>query len=136
MKLKIEYKDDKTKGLFADQKFSKNNIILILSGHKFTEPTRTSVQVRDKHIEHHEGGYINHHCDPSAKIITIPDVEEAIIVAKRNILRGEEITFDYETTEEQMAVPFECNCHGKLISGWGPLASVFVQHYEQKELGF
>ena len=134
MKLKIEYKKDGTRGLFADENFSKSNIILILRGNKFTKPTRTSIQIRDKHIEHHEGGFMNHHCNPSAKILVIDDIEDAIVVAKRNILRGEEITFDYETTEEKMAAPFKCECHGKLIEGWNSFPRVI--NFKQNELEF
>ena len=33
------------------------------------------------------------------------------------IFEGEEITFDYETTESEMAEPFQCNCHGNWIRG-------------------
>ena len=38
------------KGLFADQSFTKGNIVLILQGEKFSEPSRTSIQIQDKHI--------------------------------------------------------------------------------------
>ena len=108
MKIKVEYKEDGSRGLFADETFHKGNILLILRGNKFPEPSRTSIQIRDKHIEHHEGGFINHHCNPSAKILIIDDIEDGILVAARHIFRGEEITFDYETTEEKLAAPFEC----------------------------
>ena len=126
MEVKVQYKDDTIRGLFADQKFSKSNIILILRGNKFPKPTRTSIQIRDKHIEHYEGGFMNHHCNPTAKILVIDDIEDGIVVAKRNIFKGEEITFDYETTEEIMAAPFECECHGRLISGWNAFQRVLT----------
>jgi SET domain-containing protein len=40
-----------------------------------------------------------------------------LLVAKKDILSGEEITFDYETTETEMTEPFKCNCHGRWIRG-------------------
>ena len=107
------------RGLFANRTFDKGEIILLLKGNYFNKPTRTSIQVgNNKHVENYEGGLINHHCNPSANILIIPDVEPAIVVANTTIFKGEEITFDYETTEEVMAEPFKCECHGKLIEGW------------------
>ena len=40
------------------------------------------------------------------------------LVAIKNIEIGEEITFDYEITEEKMVSPFKCECHGRYIVGW------------------
>ena len=40
-----------------------------------------------------------------------------ILMASEDILGGEEITFDYEITEEEMSEPFRCNCHGRWIRG-------------------
>ena len=117
MKVKIKYKDESTKGLFAEEDFVKGNLILILKGNYFSEPTRTSIQVRDKHIEHYEGGFLNHHCDPNAELWEIDDIEEGLIVAKCDIAIGEEITFDYQLTESVMACPFKCDCHGNWIKG-------------------
>jgi hypothetical protein len=118
-KLEIRLIKQGMRGLFANRTFNKGEIILLLKGNYFNKPTRTSIQVgNSKHVENYEGGLINHHCNPSANIIIIPDVEPAIVVANKTIFKGEEITFDYETTEEFMAEPFKCECHGKLIEGW------------------
>jgi hypothetical protein len=118
-KLEIRLIKQGMRGLFANRTFNKGEIILLLKGNYFNKPTRTSIQVgNSKHVENYEGGLINHHCNPSANIIIIPDVEPAIVVANKTIFQGEEITFDYETTEEAMAEPFKCECHGKLIEGW------------------
>ena len=117
MKVKIKYKDESTKGLFAEEDFVKGNLILILKGNYFSEPTRTSIQVRDKHIEHYEGGFLNHHCTPNAELWELEDVKEGLIVAKCDIAIGEEITFDYQLTESVMACPFKCDCHGNWIKG-------------------
>ena len=106
------------RGLFAHRVFNKGEIILMLKGNHFLKPSRTSIQVgKDKHVENYEGGLINHHCNPSANILIIPDVEPAIVVANKTIFKGEEITFDYETTEIEMAEPFKCACHGNWIRG-------------------
>lgn len=106
------------KGLFATQRINKNQLILVLDGDGFDEPSRTSIQVREMHVEDVKGGFMNHHCEPSAEIVVVELINEGLVVAKRRIEEGEEITFDYETTEEVMAVPFKCECHGRLIEGW------------------
>ena len=104
-------------GLFTDEPVHKNSISLVLKGEYSEQPTRTSIRVRDKNVEHPEGAFMNHHCNPNAKIFIIGGVEEGIVVAKQDIREGEEITFDYETTEPKLSAPFHCNCHGRLIVG-------------------
>jgi hypothetical protein len=124
--VEIKEIENRFNGLFASRDIDAGKIILVLKGNHFKEPTRTSIQIGlEKHLEHYEGGHINHHCDPSAEIVInsrehAPNTGtvEPLVLAKRNIKAGEEITFDYETTEEVMAEPFHCKCHGKLIEGW------------------
>ena len=137
MKVKIKYKDMLARGLFANEFISKNKIVLYLEGNYFPKPSRTSIQVgKDKHIESYEGGFINHHCDSNAEIRihedfigrnlsnrTQPSLV-ALVVAKKDIWPGDEITFDYETTETELAEPFKCDCHGRWIRG---------RHYRYQE---
>ncbi len=124
MKIKVKYKDLVARGLFADEFIHKGNIILVLTGNRFPEPTRTSIQIRGQNVEHYEGGFLNHHCNPNAVILEVEDVKEGIVVAKKHIYKGEEITFDYETTELELAAPFKCDCHGNWIRG---------KHYRYQE---
>jgi len=126
-KSNVEIKEIKkgAKGLFASQPIEKGKIILVLQGEKFSKPSRTSIQIGNKHIEDPEGGYINHHCDPTAEIkINSSFVGFNLVTAKKDIKKGDEITFDYETTEEVMVAPFKCECHGKLIEGWNSFPRV------------
>ena len=118
-------------GLFATKDIREGAIILYLTKDStfLSYPTRTSIQVENRHLEHYEGGCTNHHCNPSAKIVIHPNFQgqnpgaqwevglAVLLVAKKDILGGEEITFDYETTEEELAEPFKCNCHGRWIRG-------------------
>ena len=91
----------------------------MLEGNYLPYPTRTSIQVGDKHLESWEGGHVNHHCLPNTKVV----VEHGdllmmpYLVAIKDIQIGEQITFDYESTETEMSEPFKCNCHGKWIRG-------------------
>ena len=123
--VKIKETKKGAKGLFANQPIEKGKIILVLQGEKFSKPSRTSIQIGDKHIEDPEGGYINHHCDPTAEIkINSSFVGFNLVTAKKDIKKEDEITFDYETTEEVMVAPFKCECHGKLIEGWNSFPRV------------
>ena len=124
-----ETDSDKGRGLYTKKEYRKEEIVLYLEGNYFQSPTRTSIQVENKHIESWEGGHINHHCDPNTEIRihdnfigrNVGNQSQgslvALVVAKRDINTGEEITFDYETTEVELAEPFECNCHGRWIRG-------------------
>ena len=124
-----ETDSNKGRGLYTKKEYRKEEIVLYLEGNYFQSPTRTSIQVGNKHIESWEGGHINHHCDPNTEIRihknfigknphnkNLPGLI-ALVVAKKDIYIGEEITFDYETTETEMAEPFKCSCHGRWIRG-------------------
>ena len=112
-----ETESDKGRGLYTKKEYRKEGIVLYLEGNHLPYPTRTSIQIGDKHIESWDGGHINHHCNPNTNIVIIPDVEPALVVANKIIFKREEITFDYETTEVEMAKPFKCECHGNWIRG-------------------
>ena len=58
--------------------------------------------------------YLNHSCSPNAI------VQGRNVVASGPIWIGDEITFDYTTTEDTLAIPFNCGCGqcgGRLIQG-------------------
>ena len=125
----IKETGNKGKGLYSTKKYGKGNIVLILKGNYFSEPTRTSIQIGDKHLESWEGGHVNHHCLPNTKVV----VEQGefnlmhYLVAIKDIEIGQQITFDYETTEKKLSNPFRCKCHGKLIEGWNVFPRVFTK---------
>ena len=118
-------------GLFATKDIREGAIIVYLSNDStyLPYPTRTSIQVENRHLEHYEGGCTNHNCNPNAKVGVYPNFIGAnsvtpwetslvvLLIAKKDIEAGKEITFDYETTEEELAEPFKCNCHGRWIRG-------------------
>ena len=51
------------------------------------------------------GWYINHSCDPNSGI-----KDSIKIVAMKNIRRGEEVTFDYSTSESENGWYLVCDC--------------------------
>jgi len=103
--------------LFATRDIAAGTTILHIEGRLQQHPTRYSIQLGDaEHIEadgslpddemrvRHPWRFLNHSCDPNAC------VEGRMLLALRPIACGEQITFDYTTTEASMAEPFACLC--------------------------
>lgn len=72
-----------------------------------TERDRFSIQVGvNLHVDTTDSPtrYLNHSCDPNLEIVGRE------VRARRNIVAHDELTFNYLTTEWDMAEPFECSC--------------------------
>jgi hypothetical protein len=117
--LLVELREDAGfKGVFAREDISQDSVIFQLRGTIITTPSKYTIQLGSKrHLKfptvRNPGDdldycwqYLNHHCEPNGYINTA----ERTLRALRNIKRGEEITFNYLTTESAMAVPFNCTC--------------------------
>jgi hypothetical protein len=96
------------KGLIAIDNIPKHSIIFSYKNTVSHERTRTSIQVSaDSHIEAGEYGiYVNHSCLPNTTIWTQTRENgvfgHVVLIALRDILKGEEISFDYATTEIEL----------------------------------
>jgi hypothetical protein len=119
--------------LVALQAFAAGELVLRIEGELTEHPTRYSVQLGvAQHVEIPAGElgdlervfdrypwrFLNHSCAPSAR------VEGRKLLAARAIAPWEEITFDYNTTEDDMASPFTCrcgHCDGRRIGGFSNL---------------
>jgi hypothetical protein len=70
----------------------------------------------------------NHSCDPNIGV-----KGQIIVLARRSILTGEELTFDYETTDVA-PVPFRCSCGAAAcrgsIDGTGRRSPEFRKRHE------
>ncbi len=105
--------------LHAVRPFAPGEIVVPLEGHPVVQPTRFTIQVgTDAHLEPiservSPWGYTNHSCDPNLAI----DVRRRVIVARRPIAAGDELCFDYHTTEWDMNEPFICRCAGAQCVG-------------------
>ena len=75
--------------------------------------------------------YMNHSCDPN-----IAAINDDVMVAARDILPGDEITYDYATTEinEALHPPWECHCGAadcrRIITAHDCLDPAFQAKYE------
>jgi len=97
-------------GLYATQPYAQGDVLFVLSGEIFANPTREPIYVGDGiHIHDPFGIYINHSFNPSVRI------ESYNVRAARDINAGDEITFDYNQNEIQMANPFYSD--GILVCG-------------------
>lgn len=131
------------KGVFAKADMEMNSI-LKLEGVVSDCRTRYSIQLgHNRHFNLPPGAdgqidnpaffwtYLNHSCRPNGYI----DTSDLTFRTLRKIKRGEECTFNYLTTEYDMAVPFVCqcgaaNCFG-LIQGYKHLSAE-----QRKELAY
>ncbi len=126
--------------------------ICYLAGNVIDTASRFSIQLdHNTHLIPHSIGvdangvaltpwiYTNHSCSPNCRI------SGRELVATRTIHSGDEITFDYETSEWDMAEPFHCLCGSpecrKLIRGFKHLdpsvreqLRVNVSNYLLKEM--
>jgi hypothetical protein len=115
----VEMKEDAGfKGVFAREDISQDSVIFLLRGTITTTPSKYTIQLGSRrHLKFPSirktdedldycWQYLNHRCEPNGYI----NIAERTFRALRNIRRGEEITFNYLTTESVMAVPFNCTC--------------------------
>ncbi|MCU0721342.1 MAG: SET domain-containing protein-lysine N-methyltransferase [Pirellula sp.] len=110
-------------GLFAEQSIEKGEIVAIWGGQVFSDEECYQLSAHSSYFETHTvsiywgmyyGSYahevlddsetINHSCNPNVGVIG-----QILLVARRLIDEGEELTFDYDTTEVS-ATPFQCKC--------------------------
>ena len=103
---------NKGKAMFAIEDLEKNEIIVKIKGNIINHSTNTSLQIdNSKHIEHSlkEDSFANHSCNPNGYI----NFNDLAFRSLKDIKKGEEITFNYLTTELNMNNPFECLCKNK-----------------------
>jgi SET domain-containing protein len=109
----MEIKENKEiggKGIYATKKYAKTEIIYTLTGEEFDHPTRETIYVGDgKHIYDSYGIFMNHSFEPNCLIVGHD------IVALKDINIDDELTFDYNLNEPEMAAPFVVD--NKLVSG-------------------
>lgn len=99
-------------GLYTEQSHKKGEVLFELRGPIKANATSTSIQISQaKHIEDAYAQYINHHCEPSAKIVGRK------VVAQKDLVSNDEITLDKNDMADELQKPFVCNCCGKLIQG-------------------
>lgn len=103
----VELRDGHFHTLRASLPFACGALLIDLShAETLAEPNYASIDLHDHHVLHPLARFINHSCAPT----TFVDVTRQAIMALRNIQAGEEITFNYLSTERRIVSPFDCNC--------------------------
>ena len=106
--------------VIATKPIAQDETILFIDGRLTDRPSRYSVQISEtEHIDLDEQAlidatpsrylwrYLNHHCQPNARL------DGRYLRANKNINVGDEVTFNYNTNEYEMASPFPCWCHAE-----------------------
>ena len=103
---------DVSASLRAARSFGPGEIVFPVEGDPVTRATRFTIQVGlNAHLDpvserKSPWRYLNHGCDPNVAI----DIPRRAVVARRAIAAGDELRFDYHTTEWELAESFVCNC--------------------------
>ncbi|MFO8015589.1 MAG: SET domain-containing methyltransferase [Candidatus Woesearchaeota archaeon] len=105
---------EKGKSVFAKKEIEEGEKILEFERNFVKRQTRTSMQVDEgPHQESTDPdaaeNFLNHSCEPNA-YIDFDDYGGLSLRALRQINKGEEITFNFLTTEWELAEPFDCRC--------------------------
>ncbi len=108
-----------TKGVFSAQPIHKGERIIQLTGEIVQENNEHALQIDEKKFigtSENIDDFINHCCKPNCFIKF--DNDEIFLVALRDIAIGEELSFDYHTTEFDLGKDsFVCNCSSKNCIG-------------------
>ena len=104
------------KGLYSTKQISKGDVVFVLTGQILDRPTRESIHIGNNcHIYDANGIYMNHSFEPTTFI------DGCNVTALTNIEVGDELTFNYNSTEIAMACPFVVD--GKPVVGVGECVS-------------
>jgi hypothetical protein len=100
--------ENKFRTLTTKQAYKKGDVICEMPSENIMDkPNRFTVQIaKDKHTHVGKLAALNHSCDPNV----ILDTERMLMIARRDIEKGEELYFFYPSTEWEMQAPFICLC--------------------------
>lgn len=112
----IEIKQSNGKGLFTKKVIKKEAVVFPFEGFvgNDSQTNKESLQIdKDKFLEStvEFDNFLNHSCDPNCYI----DWHSYNLVALRDIKKGEELSFNYNTAEYDLInlvknCSFKCNC--------------------------
>ena len=101
-------------GVFAATSIRKGDLVLTVSGkqglwsdfpeEQWVRMYQVAVDTYVMPEEGSPGGFVNHSCDPSC------DIRGLSLFARRDIMEGEEITFDYSENVIWKDWKMECRC--------------------------
>lgn len=117
-------------GVYTTKPIERGACVVALA-HVFTDkPARYTIQLA---ANRHQAGtneiddYFNHSCDPNCYL----DVETLSFRALRRLEPGEQLTFNYLTSEWDMESPFHCWCQAPSCTGTIRGFSHLSRHYQR-----
>jgi SET domain-containing protein len=135
-------------GVIAMRPYKKGEVIFLAKGPITSERSKYSFAIDlNRHIEpgqegdaYNLGRYVNHSCDPTSitKIVeksgSNPYIE---VIARKDISKGEEITFDYATLEYEITlVNAICKCKTEkcrgIVQGFKDLPPEVIEEYKKE----
>lgn len=107
---------EKGEGIITLKNFSKDDIVFRFMGVLSEEITLFSLQLNHGHHIHDPFvmGKVLHCCEPNMQC----DMSSQTFYAARPIKKGEFLTMDYETTEDQLFRSFSCSCGAQNCRGF------------------
>lgn len=99
----IKYSDRVNgKALFSLEKHTKNDVVFILEGEIYDKPTKYTIEIsKHEHIIDKWGIFMNHSFNPTTHIVG------RNVIALCDIDIGDELNFNYNVSETNMATPFD-----------------------------
>ena len=100
--------ENKFRTLVTKQAYKTGEMICEMPSENIMDkPNRFTVQIaKDRHTHVGKLAALNHSCDPNVVL----DTERMLMIARRDIEKGEELSFFYPATEWEMQAPFICLC--------------------------
>ena len=87
--------------LFSLKNHHSNDVVFVLNGEIKKTPTKYTIEInKDEHIIDEWGIYMNHSFNPTTQI------SGRNVIAIRDINIGDELNFNYNVSETNMATPF------------------------------
>ena len=120
-KFRIIMEGEKGEGVLTLIPFRKDRVIFSFRGEELPYQTLFTLQIERGRYLHDPFfmGKVLHSCEPNMRC----DMRTFTFTALRDILPGEYLTMDYDTTEEELFRSFHCGCGSAacrgLIRGYG-----------------
>jgi len=112
--ISIREAENRGYGLYASRNFRRGELVVSGNALEITNvPDAHTIQTdRNRHVRMDlPARFVNHSCGMTANIGARPNVKGAYdFFALRTIRTGQELLFDYETTEYEISADFECKC--------------------------
>jgi hypothetical protein len=107
--VEVRRRDDGKMGVFATESFHRYQDVLWLKG-EYQDRSKLTIEVSiDSHILDKIGRFVNHSFRPTVEVAGV------CLIAVRDIAPGDEITFNYNESEGEIAAPFEDEETGKPV---------------------